>query len=147
MKISFDAISSFASNRCMQALPKSVLLIDDEAHVRMYVRLILQQLGVNNILEAPNCEAGLEIFKTELPEVVLLDINMPGMTGLELLPKITRMYPETAVIMLTGQASRQLVETAEHGGAVFYIRKDLDRTEIARLLEDLFRQLFGEEDE
>ncbi len=55
----------------------SILLVDDEAHIRKFISLLLRHLGVARIFEAPNGNAALEIYKKESPDLVMLDVNMP----------------------------------------------------------------------
>lgn len=127
------------------ANPKSALIADDEKHIRAYVRLILNRLGVNEVYEASDGAQAIASYRENHPEVVLLDINMPGMTGLEVIPKLLEIDPDAIVIMLTGHASRHLVEGSAKAGAVHYIRKDTPQQEIADMLEELFKDIFGEE--
>lgn len=130
---------------CIMSIPASALIADDENHLRVYVRLILQELGVQEILEARNGREAVELFKRHRPDVVLMDINMPEMTGLKALRLILAEDGEAVVVMLTGHASRQLVETSERTGALHYIRKDTSREEISAILEGLFSEIFGEQ--
>ncbi|MFO7726655.1 MAG: response regulator [Oceanipulchritudo sp.] len=127
------------------AIPRSALVADDEAHIRTYVRMILKQLGVGEVHEARTGEQALELFGEKKPEVVFLDINMPGLSGLEVLPKILEKDPDAAVIMLTGHASRRLIESSAQKGALHYIRKDTPKAEITKLLKDLFEDTFEDE--
>ncbi|MDP0500432.1 MAG: response regulator transcription factor [Verrucomicrobiota bacterium JB022] len=120
------------------SVPKKVLLVDDEAHVRLYVKMILRQMGVSQIVEATSGREALERFQQEQPEAVLMDINMPGMTGIEALQAIQKHNPQAIVVMLTAQASRQLVEECQRAGASYYIRKDTPRQQIQELLQETF---------
>lgn len=127
------------------AKPNSALVADDENHIRSYVRIILNHLGVETVHEATNGMEAVELFREHRPDVVFLDINMPGLTGLEALPKIMEIDPEANVLMLTGHASRHLVEGSAKAGAIHYIRKDTPQQEITSMLKDLFNDLFGED--
>ena len=68
--------------------PNSVLLVDDEPHIRLYLKAILKRLGVETFYEADDGEPAVEIYRQEKPDLVLMDINMPNMDGLEALSKI-----------------------------------------------------------
>lgn len=122
-------------------VPKCGLLVDDEAHIRIYMRTLLGSLGVEEILEADRGEEALKVFEERKPDFVLLDINMPGMTGIEILKVMTTRNPSIPVIMLTGQASREAVENCRDAGAAFFIRKDTSKTEITSMLLELFAAL------
>jgi YesN/AraC family two-component response regulator len=123
------------------AIPQTALVADDENHIRSYVRIILTHLGVKEVYEARTGDEALQLYKEKNPDVVFLDINMPGMTGLEVLPKIIEINEDAAVIMLTGHASRHLVENAAQAGAIHYIRKDTPQQEISSMLKTLFDEL------
>jgi two-component system chemotaxis response regulator CheY len=127
------------------ALPKSALVADDENHIRSYVRIILNHIGIENVYEAKSGLEAVDSFRENRPEVVFLDINMPGMTGLEALPKILEIDPDAIVMMLTRHASRHLVEGSAKAGATHYIRKDTPQQEITTMLKEMFNELFGEE--
>lgn len=127
------------------AIPKTALVADDENHIRAYVRIILNHIGVEQVYEATSGIEAVESFEQNRPDVVFLDINMPGMTGLEALPKIMEIDPDAVVLMLTGHASRHLVEGSAKAGAMHYIRKDTPQKEITSLLAELFDEVFGED--
>ena len=122
-------------------IPKNALIVDDEAHMRLYLKLILTELGVETVLEAANGMEGFERYKQERPELVLMDINMPGMDGLEALEKITDFDRDAVVFMMTSIASRQSVERSADKGAVQYIRKDTPKEDISRLIIETFEEL------
>lgn len=127
------------------ANPNSALIADDEKHIRSYVRLILNRLGVEEVYEANDGASAVESYRENKPDLVLLDINMPGMTGLEALPIILEMDPEAVVVMLTGHASRHLIEGSAKAGAVNYIRKDTPQQEISDMLTELFNEIYEED--
>ncbi len=128
----------------LMPVPQKALLIDDEPHVRMYVKLILVGLGVNEVIEAKNGKLGLEAYQAHEPDLVVMDVNMPEMDGLTALAKLQEIDPEAIVIMMTSLASREVVETAANSGAVEYIRKDLPRSEVTELFRRAFEELFDE---
>lgn len=61
-------------------VPSSALIVDDEAHIRVFVRMILAKLGVETFYEAGDVAAARELWKAHRPGLVMLDINMPGRT-------------------------------------------------------------------
>ncbi len=78
-----------------------VLVIDDEESIRKMMRMSLEMDGYE-VLTAANGEAGLEVFDKEKPPIVLLDVRMPGMDGLDVLDAIKSRAPDTEVIVVTG---------------------------------------------
>jgi two-component system, chemotaxis family, chemotaxis protein CheY len=94
------------------SFPGKVLLVDDEAHVRKFVGLILRQLGATTLLEAGNGRDALEIYQRDKPDLVLLDVNMPVLDGLQTLRELLQIDPDCIAVMLTSLANRQTVEEA-----------------------------------
>ncbi len=123
----------------------TVLLADDEVHIRKFVGLLVRQLGATQIHEAANGLEAVEIFEREKPDLVLLDVNMPQMDGLEALRRIRACDPGAVVIMLTSLATRQTVEVALEHGAVSYIRKDTPKDEILQALAATLKNTFENE--
>jgi two-component system chemotaxis response regulator CheY len=120
----------------------SILLVDDEAHIRKYVSLILKQLGAPKVIEAGNGEEAIAAYQQNKPDVVLLDISMPLMNGLETLKKIKEIDPEALIIMLTSMVNRQSIDEALSLGASNYIRKDTPKEEIAKAIQDTLDERF-----
>lgn len=114
-----------------------ILLVDDEAHIRKFVSLILKQIGQPVIKEAVNGEDALAAYQADKPDLVLLDVNMPRMDGMETLRKLKQIDPDCVVIMLTSLANRESVERALELGAASYIRKDTPKDEIAQALTEV----------
>jgi CheY-like chemotaxis protein len=123
-----------------------ILLVDDELHIRKYVGLILKQIGGPTILEASNGEDAIAIYERERPDLVLLDVNMPKMDGIETLRKLKEIDPDCLAIMLTSLANRQTIEQAAELGAVNYIRKDTPKDDIAKALSETIDACFEEEE-
>jgi len=114
-----------------------ILLVDDEVHIRKFVSLILKQIGQPVIAEAGNGEEALRAYQSDKPDIVLLDVNMPRMDGMETLRKLKETDPDCVVIMLTSLANRESVERALELGATNYIRKDTPKDEIAQALSEI----------
>ena len=114
----------------------TILLVDDEAHIRKYVGLIARQLGRIKLVEAANGEEAIAAFQLEKPILVLLDVNMPHMDGIETLRRLKQLDPDCKVVMLTSLANRQTVEEALALGAANYVRKDTTKEELARTLAE-----------
>jgi CheY-like chemotaxis protein len=101
-----------------------VLVVDDEAHIRRFVSQLVLTLGEPVILQAANGEEALKIYEREKPVLVLLDVNMPRVDGIETLRRLMAIDPDCTVVMLTSLVNRQTVEACLHLGAVAYLRKD-----------------------
>jgi YesN/AraC family two-component response regulator len=86
---------------------RKLLLIDDEEGVRNILGLSLRNDGYN-VLLAGDGRKGLELLKSEQPDIVLTDIKMPGMDGIEVLKKVKETRPETEVIVITGHGDMNL---------------------------------------
>lgn len=119
-----------------------ILLVDDEPHIRKYVSLILKQLGSPIIVEAGNGEEAIAAYQRENPDLVLMDVNMPKMDGIETLEKLKQIDPNCVVIMLTSLANRETIERALELGALNYIRKDTPKEEIAKALAETIAGAF-----
>lgn len=123
-----------------------ILLVDDEAHIRKFVGLVLKTLGEPTIIEAGNGQEGVRLFTAEQPDLILLDVNMPIMDGVQTLEALTKLNPDIIVIMLTSLVNRQTVEDCLRLGATGYIRKDTPRPELTAELQRIIDECFGEEE-
>jgi two-component system chemotaxis response regulator CheY len=124
----------------------SILLVDDESHIRKFMSLLLRHLGVSRIFEAPNGSAALEVYKKEKPDLVMLDVNMPQMDGIQTLRALKALDPDCIVVMLTSLANRQTIDEAAALGAANYIRKDAPPEEIGRALSETIDTCFESEE-
>ncbi|MBI2361469.1 MAG: sigma-54-dependent Fis family transcriptional regulator [Deltaproteobacteria bacterium] len=123
----------------------SLLIVDDEAGVRESIRLIFgKQLRV---VEASSSDEAIRKIRQESPDVILLDILMPGTDGLETLKQIKAIHPEGQVIMLTALNTARTAFSAKETGAFDYLTKPFDvdelRLRVERAMEKtrLFREL------
>lgn len=110
-----------------------VLVVEDDQASRSYLEVILRKENLN-FRSADNGKDGLEIFKEYIPDIVLSDINMAQMNGLELLENIKRIKPETIVIMLTAFNSEDYVVEAMKLGANNYLKKPVLKNNLISLL-------------
>jgi CheY-like chemotaxis protein len=124
----------------------SILLVDDESHIRKFISLLLRHLGVSRIMEAPNGSEAIEVYKRESPDLVMLDVNMPIMDGIETLRALKAINPDAVIVMLTSLANRQTIDEAVALGAANYIRKDAPPEEIGRALADTIDSCFESEE-
>lgn len=103
-----------------------ILVIDDENATLSMFQLFLEAYGYR-VLTAQDGASGLEIFESEKPSVVITDIKMPGMDGLEILQKIKEIDPKTEVIVITGHGDTDLAEQALKFNAVDFIPKPIKK--------------------
>ena len=119
----------------------TALIIDDEAHVRAYVRLALQSLGVTVIWEASEGKEALALYERNAPSVVFLDVNMPTMPGAEALQELVELDPAANVVMVTSESSHHTVRKFLELGAMGYVLKQRPPEEFRRALRELIGQI------
>ncbi|MFC1937492.1 response regulator [Chloroflexota bacterium] len=119
----------------MQVRERRVLVVDDEENVRELLKRILEERGYEVTTAANGNEA---VYKLSLGEagVVLLDIRMPGMSGLEVLSMITADQLERCVIMITAVTDTQTAVEAMKMGAYDYITKPFNKDEVLRKMQE-----------
>jgi len=113
-------------------MKKTILLVDDEPDIRDVLSLSLSDMGYH-VYEAENGDQALHIFRDVQPSMVLTDIKMPGMDGIELLQKVKDENPETEVIMITGHGDMDLaIRSLKYEATDFIIKPiNVDVLEIA----------------
>jgi len=117
-------------------IPVRVLLADDHALVRAGIRALLQGLeGVTVVAETGNGAEVLELARTHRPDVVLLDISMPGLSGLDVSAQLEQELPEVRVVVLSMHANEEYVLQALRAGAVGYMLKDSATAELELALK------------
>jgi DNA-binding NarL/FixJ family response regulator len=108
-----------------------ILLADDHTLVRAGIRALLESLdGVVVVAEARDGREALRLVDEHLPHIVLMDIAMSGLNGLEATVRITKEYPQTRVIILSMHASEEYVLQSLRSGAAGYLLKDAYLTEL-----------------
>ena len=123
----------------MIKIPAKVLLVDDEEDFVEMLSLRLKELG-EKVTVAYSGQEGLDTLENTLIDVVILDIKMPGMDGIQTLREIKKRFPLVEVIMLTGHGS---TETAVEGmklGAFDYLLKPADFSDLASKLEGAWKR-------
>jgi len=111
--------------------PTHVLLADDHVLVRAGIRTLLEKIpNVKVIGEAASGREALEMVKTKLPNLVLMDIAMADLNGLDALSRISKDFPEVKVMILSAHANEEYVIRALRSGAAGYIVKDAATAEL-----------------
>ena len=119
--------------------PRRVVLVDDMVELRAMIRLTLERSGHFEVVgEAGDGREALAVVTELRPDLVLLDVAMPVMDGLESLPHLRAEVPEATVIMLSGFSELRLGAEAAALGAAAYLEKGLSPAAlVARVLEVL----------
>ena len=129
-------------------MSKTILIVDDEKDIRISLTGILEDEGYQVMTAASGVEA-LESARQDLPDLVLLDIWMPGMDGLETLEKLKILFPQVTVIMISGHGTIETAVRSTKLGAFDFIEKplSLDKVLITVCNALRMRQLRVENDE
>jgi DNA-binding NarL/FixJ family response regulator len=113
----------------------TVVVADDQSAVREGLVLLLGTLpGIAVVGQAADGEAAVELVAAARPQVVLMDLNMPGCDGATATARITAGYPGTRVVVLTTYADDESIIGALRAGALGYLTKDATRSEIGRAI-------------
>lgn len=121
-------------------MPLRILLIDDHTVLRTGLRMLLQtQPDMDVVGEAGDGEEGLRAIRSLQPDLVILDLSMPGLGGLELLPHILAEQPELKVVILTMHDDAEFVRSALTLGARAYVLKRAADTELLTAMRAVAR--------
>jgi DNA-binding response OmpR family regulator len=119
-----------------------ILVIDDNPHVVDILRSYLREEGYR-VIGALTSDEGLKLAILSRPELVLLDIALPGTNGIELLKRIRSINPTSRVIMVTGNIDPALARKALELGALAYIDKPFDLAYLKRVIAMALREGVG----
>ena len=120
--------------------PIRVLLVDDHRLVRSGIRSLLERMaGVEVVGEADDGHSALEFLQTDRPDIVLMDIAMAGLNGLEATTRMSNAFPDVRVIILSMHANEEYVMKALRAGAAGYLLKDAATAELERALKSVLR--------
>jgi DNA-binding NarL/FixJ family response regulator len=111
--------------------PASVVLVDDHTMLRQGLRRSLETEGITVVAEASNGDEGVRVALSARPDVVLMDVSMPEVDGIEATRRLVRADARQRVVMLTMHVDRDVVERSIKAGAVGYITKDSTVKEVA----------------
>ncbi len=124
-----------------------VLVVDDFATMRKIIRNVLKQIGFEDIAEAEDGAAALQILKTEQVGLVVTDWNMPNMSGLDLLRKIRQnsQFAEVPVLMVTAEGLKENVLEAVKAGVSNYVVKPFTAEVLQEKIEAIFKKLASQD--
>lgn len=120
------------------------LIVDDEAHVRRFFALVLQQLGVTDCAEAGSVAEARELHAAKPRALLLLDVNLAGESGLDWLRELRAADDDAVVVMMSALVPSALVKEASELGADGYLRKDMTREELAAELSGILTDTLGD---
>jgi two-component system, chemotaxis family, chemotaxis protein CheY len=103
----------------------NILIVDDSLMIRRLIKMIVEKSGHNVIAEAETGEEAYIKYKVFRPDLVTMDISMPGMDGIQAVKKIIGSFPEANIIMISAITQKELVFEALESGAKRYIFKPL----------------------
>lgn len=117
---------------------RKVLVVEDHEDMRMLYRVLFRREKEIEFLEAPNGEEALKVVTGENPDLVLVDVSLPGMNGIELTRRVKHDYPDTRVLVVTGHDAERYYGEAVEAGADNLVTKG-DASEVVAICRDLLR--------
>ncbi|GGE28598.1 sporulation initiation phosphotransferase F [Pullulanibacillus camelliae] len=125
----------------MTQAKQKILIVDDQFGIRILLNEIFEKEGYQTF-QAANGVNALQIVKKEAPDLVILDMKIPGMDGLEILKRIKQDNPEIKVIIMTAYGELDMIQEAIDHGALTHFAKPFDIDEvIAAVKEELPTQV------
>lgn len=116
---------------------EKILIIDDESIVADLIMQALQMVGYNNVEKADNGQEGFEKYKMFLPDLVIMDIEMPVMDGYESSSKIKSFDPDARIMVLTGNPSDSRARrTLEEDIAFTLLQKPISLLDLSRIVRE-----------
>lgn len=122
---------------------KKILVIDDEMAVGEIIKDFLDELGYQTFI-AQDAIVGMKLVEKEKPDLILLDVLMPKIGGLEALRRIKEIHPESIVVVMSGLQDEQIAKQAIRRGAYDFISKPFD---LIQIQQGLLARIFPEENQ
>jgi len=114
----------------------TILIVDDHPALRLVIKAQLSQvLGVSHILEADNGQTAIEAARQFEPDVAVLDLDIPRISGLDVIPRLKRIYPPIRILVISGQDQAVFAPRVRRAGAQGFVSKLQDMKEIVRCVE------------
>ncbi|GGL50191.1 response regulator [Sporolactobacillus putidus] len=111
-----------------------ILIVDDQYGIRILLNEVFQKEGYRTLLASSGLQA-LEMVNERDPKLVLLDMKIPGMNGLETLRRIKQAKPEVKVIIMTAYGDQDIIRNVIAGGAIAHFSKPFDLQELTALVK------------
>lgn len=116
-----------------------VFIVDDQTIIREGLRLLIEDAGMTVCGEAPDGPTAVEKVQLAKPDLVLMDISMPGMSGIQATEHITKSLPKTKVLMLSVHKDGRFIEGALEAGASGYLLKECAYDELLQAIRAVMR--------
>lgn len=133
--LSAESRSMSATSPATEPKKTKLLLIDDDQLTRTTLRALLRNEGFTAVREAAEADTGMKMALHFQPDVICLDLHMPGKSGLELLGELKACLPDTPVVMITSTSDRTTVGACLAGGADGFIIKPFSAEKLVRTIE------------
>jgi DNA-binding NarL/FixJ family response regulator len=117
--------------------PVRVVLADDVADIRDLMRMLLERSGFEVVGEAADGDEAVTTARRTQPDLVVLDLAMPSMDGLQALPRIREEAPDAKIVVLSGFQADQMSDEARRSGAHAYVEKGTSASDILAVLRDV----------
>lgn len=114
--------------------PLRVMIVEDHALVRAAIKRTLTVPEIEVVAESASAEHALQIVMDHRPDVILVDIDLPGMNGVQLVRELAPRLPNSKIVMLTGSGDREDLVSAIRSGAAGYLTKDLPPDGLVRAI-------------
>jgi CheY-like chemotaxis protein len=114
-----------------------VLIVDDNEDVRGLLRIAFARAEIKVVGAASGSGEALELAQRDQPDIVLLDVNLPGIAGLDILPLLREQCPQTRVVMFSAQCGHAVIETARERGAVGFVEKGVSMKSVISHLREV----------
>ncbi|MFD1992718.1 response regulator [Paenibacillus nicotianae] len=118
----------------MEQVQKKILIVDDQNGIRILLMELFGNEGYQ-MYQAANGKAALEVVEKDNPDLVLLDMKIPGMDGLEILKHIKSTHPHIKVIMMTAYGELDIIKQAKDLGAISHFTKPFDIDEMRNVVD------------
>ncbi|WP_338471060.1 response regulator [Niallia sp. XMNu-256] len=118
---------------------KKILIVDDQYGIRILLNEVLQKEGYDTYQAANGLQA-LEIVQENVPDLILLDMKIPGMDGIEILKRVKAIHPDMKVIIMTAYGELDMIQEAMDLGAMTHFAKPFDIVEIREAVKKYLTQ-------
>jgi two-component system chemotaxis response regulator CheY len=118
---------------------RTLVIVDDEPHIRAFLRSLALEVPAQVLGEGCNGKEACSLFREKKPDAIILDLNMPIMSGEEAMLEILGEFPDAKVIVLSAVADRDLVQRCLGAGAASFILKDSPIDVILDMIGDVFK--------